>query len=1531
MKSLIFRSFQSPGDIVMLTAAVRDLHAACPGEFATDVRTSAEELWDRNPFITRLKDTDSGVQTLDMHYPLIHQSNQRPYHFIHAYSQYLEQQLKLTIPVTKFHGDVYLSEEEKSRPNFFEELGIADGFWIVVAGGKYDFTAKWWNPESFQQVVDHFRGRIQFVQCGAAEHWHPRLNGVVDCVGKTTLREFVRLIHHAAGVLCPVTLAMHLAAAVETRDGLRGVRPCVVVAGGREPPHWEAYSGHQFISTVGTLTCCAVGGCWRSRCQKVGDGDPKDSRSICEQPVEITPELRIPRCMAMITAEDVIRRIEMYCVSPTPVASSGSTGSRKNADSRRPSRPHVGKRKRTNVLIKFRHGLGAAVQLTSVLQHLNHYHPNWDVHVAALPGKHSAFHSLCRGVQMLDQAERRQVDFDKVLNLEWEESETCYPNSPSTSVERCLRTVFRLSPVNDLCRYVIKPDPQARHGARRYVESICTPSGNGNGRYPVALIHYEGNTHRELKDLPVTVVSGICEQVLRAGLTPVILDWDHRTPLADGVRIHNPDPAAPLWNGLGTGDAGILAALIEASALMIGINSGPLHVAGCTATPTIGVWTGQHPLHHYAHAENVVHLVPRGHASLLRGDRAVGEKYFRRHYGHRVYDDLPHALSESIAEKLQEKLHRSLPKRDSLKKQGSFWIRRDNAEQDLTVVRDVVDQDAYRVDELSETVEVVVDVGGHIGCFATKAHQRYPQARILTIECCPENMAALRENVGRFATVVPAALTYEQDVALLNSVYPHCASTGGSIVVPRYQVQRRVHCGKLSVSFDRRGDAEYWADLRRVDTVTLEQLIEQYELPQIDVLKLDCEGSEFSILEHATVMHRVGRIIGEYHGKERFLKLVNERYVAWDLRILEDGDTGTFWLTAPVRDANEDDKIEERPVDRNDILKPSELAGTGPGRGRETQQQKENVLIKFSHGLGDAVQLTAVLKHLRRYRPDWDVDVAALAGKHSAFYGLCRQVYVLKEQRADETRYDRVFDLGWHECSTSFSEWPSTKVERCLTEVFRMIPDPELCSYSIRIGETARKQARRYLDRICSGNCLDDGRYPAVLIHYEGNTSAEYKNLPTEVVRSLCEMAIRRGFVPVILDWDQRSPLPDGKRIHNPNTSSSLWGGLGTGDAEVLAALIESASVMIGVDSGPLHVAAATSTPTVGVWTHHHPLHYMGLSDSVTHLVPAGHEELLRGDSDKGRRFFESHYRYETYEELNELPDLMGSQLPNVEAETRSAAVPIRVKETKGVHRRVCSDEESPIFVSGIPRSGTTWMQWFLSQHPAIHIHGQLPNLDWQAGWQWYQHLIECGERARQSNERIAYTLPHYAGSDESQCQRLFAEMVRRFLSGFAESTPRWGVKSLKWCLEARVIQQVESLWPGARWVVCIRDPFLSIASEKNTFRTDADVNMAARAWVRMCEFAHRHDPDRTVVFQIDRVEQEQARLEATSEVLRVVGVSHTPETRAALKEFPVIHKVKPDDQRKFAFTNAERSSMLQEVEDLADWMERLGYTVPDG
>jgi ADP-heptose:LPS heptosyltransferase len=308
-EKLILRNFLSPGDIVMLTAAVRDLHRTYPGRFATDVRTPSPQLWENNPYLTSLQENDPGVRVVDCEYPLIYKSNQRPYHFIHAFIEFLNESLHLEIKPTDFSGDIHLSEEEKSWPSQVQEYcGDDRPFWLVTAGGKNDFTNKWWEPQRYQRVVDHFKGKVQFVQVGLSEHYHPALEGVIDLRGCTNLRHLVRLVYHSQGVLCPVTSLMHLAAAVPTKPGAPGKRPCVVVAGGREPTHWEAYPNHQFIHTIGALPCCEAGGCWKSRVKPLGDGDTKDRpEDLC---VNVVGDL--PKCMDMISADEVIRRIELY-------------------------------------------------------------------------------------------------------------------------------------------------------------------------------------------------------------------------------------------------------------------------------------------------------------------------------------------------------------------------------------------------------------------------------------------------------------------------------------------------------------------------------------------------------------------------------------------------------------------------------------------------------------------------------------------------------------------------------------------------------------------------------------------------------------------------------------------------------------------------------------------------------------------------------------------------------------------------------------------------------------------------------------------------------------------------------------------------------------------------------------------------------------------------------------------------------------------------------------------------------------------
>lgn len=293
----------------MLTAAVRDLHRCYPGKFLTDVRTLYPDLWENNPNVTPISDEDPEAEVIDCSYPLIDRSDQAPYHCLHGFIEFLNGRLGLAIRPLDFKGDIHLSDQEKAWYSQVHEVTGGDTpFWIVAAGGKYDIPIKWWQRERYQEVINRFRNRIQFVQVGQIGHHHPKLEGVIDLRGRTNFRELIRLVYHAQGVLCSVTALMHLAAAVPLKRGCLSNRPCVVVAGGREPAHWEAYPGHQFIHTNGALPCCAKGGCWKDRTVPFRDGDTRDKPN--NRCVDVVNGL--PHCMDMITAAEVVRRVETY-------------------------------------------------------------------------------------------------------------------------------------------------------------------------------------------------------------------------------------------------------------------------------------------------------------------------------------------------------------------------------------------------------------------------------------------------------------------------------------------------------------------------------------------------------------------------------------------------------------------------------------------------------------------------------------------------------------------------------------------------------------------------------------------------------------------------------------------------------------------------------------------------------------------------------------------------------------------------------------------------------------------------------------------------------------------------------------------------------------------------------------------------------------------------------------------------------------------------------------------------------------------
>ena len=275
------------------------------------------------------------------------------------------------------------------------------------------------------------------------------------------------------------------------------------------------------------------------------------------------------------------------------------------------------------------------------------------------------------------------------------------------------------------------------------------------------------------------------------------------------------------------------------------------------------------------------------------------------------------------------------------------------------------------------------------------------------------------------------------------------------------------------------------------------------------------------------------------------------------------------------------------------------------------------VLIKLhaGYGLGDHVQMTAVLRHVRKNRPDWRIDFVGDPGKSDAMLGLAENV-VWHGSVCQESSYDRVIDIDLHDTFCGWSDRPNTRVSACLHEKFGMEWERELGRYQVEITDKAK-------DMACAAMKHDAW----VVVHPVGNSAQERKNLYPKQIDEISDI-IKKTCCE---EWF-------------PNYLS----------AQLNCAFISRARAFVGIDSGPAKCAAATETPALVCWTGNHPALYFDPAPNVTHLIPANHEDnpfLWRGTA-AGQRaaldFFYANYRWRTYRDAGDLPDAVGAWLREV-------------------------------------------------------------------------------------------------------------------------------------------------------------------------------------------------------------------------------------------------------------------------------------------
>lgn len=298
MRKIIIKQGQSPGDILTMTRALGDLKMTYP-DWQIDVRTPCPEIFENNPRLTPLRDDDPGIEIFEIEYGGvggdIHTSGWSGLHFTDAFRHDMERKMGIKIKKTGIRPEIFVSDLEKSWLNQMHCEFAWDGpFWTLNAGWKQDNELKKYHR--WQEVVDilndYWGGKVKIVQIGHADHNHPVLKNVLNLIGKTDLRQLIRLAYWAAGSMGPLSFQFVLSAALE--------QPAVVIAGGKEGVKWHLYPNIRHIYANGCLSCCKWDGCWLG-----------GEKGKCKTLVEVNGE-EVPKCFDIIQPSMIADAVKMY-------------------------------------------------------------------------------------------------------------------------------------------------------------------------------------------------------------------------------------------------------------------------------------------------------------------------------------------------------------------------------------------------------------------------------------------------------------------------------------------------------------------------------------------------------------------------------------------------------------------------------------------------------------------------------------------------------------------------------------------------------------------------------------------------------------------------------------------------------------------------------------------------------------------------------------------------------------------------------------------------------------------------------------------------------------------------------------------------------------------------------------------------------------------------------------------------------------------------------------------------------------------
>jgi FkbM family methyltransferase len=140
--------------------------------------------------------------------------------------------------------------------------------------------------------------------------------------------------------------------------------------------------------------------------------------------------------------------------------------------------------------------------------------------------------------------------------------------------------------------------------------------------------------------------------------------------------------------------------------------------------------------------------------------------------------------------------------------------------------------------------DVIIDIGGHIGLFSLYSSQFCKNGKIFSFEPIKENYNLLRDNIEQ------------------NNIK--------NIKTFNVAISNKKEKNRIYLSDDDQAAHSFYGIGKKsieVETTTLDHVIRSENIIKCDLLKLDCEGAEYEIIDSLTddILSKIKKICLEYH------------------------------------------------------------------------------------------------------------------------------------------------------------------------------------------------------------------------------------------------------------------------------------------------------------------------------------------------------------------------------------------------------------------------------------------------------------------------------------------------------------------------------------------------------------------------------------------------------------------------------------------------------------------------------------------